>query len=119
MKQLVCRMRLQIWRDDKAFGPGVAELMERVDATGSLKSACAGMGIAYSNAWKILRRAQEQLGFPLLEGHAGGKPGGNSTLTAEGRAFLQAYRAFSREAAASVQALFAKHFPQRAEQAPE
>lgn len=112
MKPLVCRMRLQIWRDDKAFGPGVAELLERVDAAGSLKSACAQMGIAYSNAWRILRRAQEQLGFPLLESHAGGKPGGNSALTEEGRAFLLAYRAFAREAAESVQVLFQKHFPQ-------
>ena len=33
-------MRLRVSRTDHAFGPGVAELMEHVEATGSLSKGC-------------------------------------------------------------------------------
>lgn len=36
-------MRLRISRTDHAFGPGVAELMEHVEATGSLSKGCKCM----------------------------------------------------------------------------
>ncbi len=54
-------MRLRISRTDHAFGPGVAELMEHVEATGSLSKGCKCMQMAYSKGWKILKRAEEDL----------------------------------------------------------
>ena len=41
-------MRLRVSRTDHAFGPGVAELMEHVEATGSLLKGCKCMQMAYS-----------------------------------------------------------------------
>ena len=55
-------MRLRVSRTDHAFGPGVAELMEHVEATGSLSKGCKCMQMAYSKGWKILKRAEEDLG---------------------------------------------------------
>ena len=49
-------MRLRVSRTDHAFGPGVAELMEHVEATGSLSKGCKCMQMAYSKGWKILKR---------------------------------------------------------------
>ena len=43
-------MRLRVSRTDHAFGPGVAELMEHVEATGSLSKGCKCMQMAYSKA---------------------------------------------------------------------
>ena len=65
-------MRLRVSRTDHAFGPGVAELMEHVEATGSLSKGCKCMQMAYSKGWKILKRAEEDLGIPLVQGNRGG-----------------------------------------------
>ena len=71
-------MRLRVSRTDHAFGPGVAELMEHVEATGSLSKGCKCMQMAYSKGWKILKRAEEDLGIPLVQatGAAATRPDG-------------------------------------------
>ena len=74
-------MRLRVSRTDHAFGPGVAELMEHVEATGSLSKGCRCMQMAYSKGWKILKRAEEDLGIPLVQGNRGGSNGGQTVLT--------------------------------------
>ena len=90
-------MRLRVSRTDHAFGPGVAELMEHVEATGSLSKGCKCMQMAYSKGWKILKRAEEDLGIPLV-------------LTPEGKEFLKRYRKFEQEVRAGADASFQKWF---------
>ena len=94
MEPLRYDLRLRLFRDEKFFGPGVAELMHGVEQRGSIRAACRDMGMAYSKAWKILRRAETDLGFALLHREAGGHGGGNASLTPEGKDFLQRYDAF-------------------------
>ena len=48
------------------FGPGVAELLERVREHRSLRAAAASMEMAYSKAWRIIHEAEEGFGFRLL-----------------------------------------------------
>ena len=69
-------MRLRVSRTDHAFGPGVAELMEHVEATGSLSKGCKCMQMAYSKGWIILKRAEEDLGIPLVPGRQQRRPDG-------------------------------------------
>jgi hypothetical protein len=54
-------MRLRVSRTDHAFGPGVAELMEHVEATGSLSKGCKCMQMAYSKGWKNLKSAPRRI----------------------------------------------------------
>lgn len=103
-------MRLRVSRTERAFGPGVAELMEQVEKTGSLSGGCKSMKMAYSKGWKILKRAEEDLGFLLVQGNRGGNNGGKTVLTPEGKAFLERYRAFEREVRKSADAAFQKYF---------
>ena len=84
-------VRLTIKEGDKFFGPGIAALLHLVDEHGSIQAACAVMDMSYSKAWKIIKRADQALGFPLLLSKNGGKEGGRSSLTEEGRRFLQCY----------------------------
>ena len=84
------------WGGEKCFGPGIAELLEGVDREGSLRAAACGMGMAYSKAWTALRRCEETLKVPLLERKTGGRSGGHSRLTAEGRFLLEEYRRLER-----------------------
>ncbi len=73
------------------FGNGIAELLEQVEKLGSLSEACTSMNMAYSKAWKIIKRAEKELKFNLIDRKTGGQGGGGSTLTHEGKEFLQKY----------------------------
>ena len=88
----------------------VAELLQRIEATGSLSAAYKAMGMSASKAWKILRRAEADLGFALVSSTAGGKSGGSSVLTPEGRLLLERYTAFNAEVQSAAAQAFAKYF---------
>ncbi|HHX13929.1 MAG TPA: LysR family transcriptional regulator [Clostridiales bacterium] len=71
-----------------AFGPGTAELLSRIEETGSLNQAAKAMKMAYSKAWKSIQNTEKNLGFQLIERQG---PNG-SVLTDDGRAMLTHYR---------------------------
>ena len=93
-KELRCQTSVRIYGEEKCFGPGVAELLERVDQLHSLRKATIEMDMAYSKAWKIVKVAETNLGFQLLKSVTGGKGGGGAELTPDGKSFLAAYRRF-------------------------
>ncbi len=78
--------------EEKFFGPGIAELLERVEDEGSVKEACRAMGLSYSKGRAILRRAEEKFGFALISVRHGGAGGGAAALTEEGRRAVDMYR---------------------------
>ncbi len=92
------------------FGNGIAELLEHIDKTGSLTEACGAMDMAYSKAWKIIKRAEKELGFLLVERKTGGQGGGGSILTQEGKDFLQRYINFRKDIEAHANKSFTKYF---------
>ena len=77
--------------DEKFFGEGPARLMRAVEATGSLRAAATSMGMAYTKALKLIRNAENTLNFPLINRSVGGKDGGGSYLTEEGKEWLERY----------------------------
>lgn len=93
-KQLRCQVSVRIFGEEKCFGPGVADLLERVDRLKSLRKATIEMDMAYSKAWKIVKIAETNLGFELLKSVTGGKGGGGAELTEDAKRFLTAYRRF-------------------------
>ena len=95
-------VKVRVYNESIDFGKGVAELLQRIEATGSLSAAC--------KAWKILRRAEADLGFALVSSTAGGKSGGSSVLTPEGRLLLERYTAFNAEVQLAAAQAFAKYF---------
>lgn len=102
---------LRLYEDDiKFFGPGVAALLERIPDAGSLRAAAASMNMAYSKAWKIMHRAEEMLGFPLLESHIGGAGGGGAAVTERAQIFLACYREFETRLHQTADRLFAEIF---------
>ncbi len=82
---------------ERSFGPGVAELLERVDTLHSLRKATAQMRMSYSKAWHIIHNAELTFGFPLLETKIGGRDGGGAVLTADARRILAGYRTLERD----------------------
>lgn len=83
--------------DEKFFGEGPCRLLHAIEATGSLNAAAQSMGMAYTKALKLINNAEKALGFKLTVRAVGGKSGGGSKLTDEGKAWLERYEAY-REA---------------------
>ena len=110
MDALHYTLRIRICSEKVFFGPGVSEILQRVEKTGSLRTAAGEMQMSYSKAWKIVRTAGEELGFALMERHAGGPGGGFSHLTEQGRDFLARYEAFQQEIRQAADGLFLKYF---------
>ena len=66
---------------ERFFGEGPCRLLHLIEETGSLRAAAMSMGMAYTKALAIMRRAEKNLGFPLTARRIGGKGGGGSVLT--------------------------------------
>ena len=109
-QKLHYRMSVRLWKEDKVFGPGICELLQMIDETGSMHQAAARMGLAYSKAWKMMKTTEEGLGFALTERVSGGRQGGGSRVTVEGRNMMEKYLAFEKEAREAVDLVFEKYF---------
>ena len=92
------------------FGPGVAELLERVREHRSLRAAAASMEMAYSKAWRIIHEAEEGFGFRLLDSTIGGNHGGGAVLTPQAERLLAAYEDYQAQVEAFAQEKFLKTF---------
>lgn len=80
----------------------VCALLQSVASDGSLNAAARSLGISYRYAWGLLKKAEEQIGAPLLRSRTGGSGGGGADLTAAALGLLDRYQRF--RAAVSDQA---------------
>lgn len=85
-------VQVRLAKEGIFFGPGKARLMEYIEKTGSMQEACLEMGLSYSKGARMIKSAEKQLGFKLLERRIGGSGGGGSRLTDEGMDLLKKYR---------------------------
>ena len=67
------------------------KLLKEIDGQGSLKKAALKMGLSYRKAWGDIRDAEDFLSFSLIETVRGGKDGGLSKLTVEGKDLIAAF----------------------------
>ena len=95
----------------KFFGEGPCRLLRAVEKTGSLRSAAASMDMAYTKALKLMKNAEAALGFPLTMRATGGKDGGGSILTPEGKEWLTRYEAYRDACVQANQSLYERFFP--------
>lgn len=95
----------------KFFGEGPLRLLRNVERTGSLRAAALEMEMAYSKASKLLKQAEVNLGFSLTMRSAGGKDGGGSVLTPEGKRWLRQYEAYRNACVEANQAIYRRFFP--------
>ncbi|MDD3254054.1 MAG: LysR family transcriptional regulator [Lachnospiraceae bacterium] len=103
-------LRLQLYRRERNFGPGVTALMQLVQEKSSLSAACKTMHMSYSKAWKIIRKTEDDLGIKLMEGTRGGESGGGTVLTEDGRKLLEQYHRFEQETECAAQEIFRRIF---------
>lgn len=69
----------------------LVNLLKEIDLEGSLKKAAIKMGLSYRKAWGDIREAEFFFGFSLIQTVRGGKDGGLSKLSEEGRDLILAF----------------------------
>jgi molybdate transport system regulatory protein len=87
-----------------AIGPGKAELVERIAATGSISAAARAMGMSYRRAWQLVEAMNRACREPVVVTAVGGKRGGGAEVTAFGRDLVRRFRAMERKASAAIAA---------------
>lgn len=94
---------------DAFLGPGKAELLERIAASGSISAAGRAMGMSYKRAWQLVETLNGYFRKPLVTAATGGKAGGGAQLTPLGKQVLAQYQAMAvateKACAAQVAAL--------------
>lgn len=74
------------------FGPGKAELLARIEQTGSISEAAKAMEMSYMRAWTLVKSMETGFVEPLVLKTRGGSSRGGATLSETGRAVLALYR---------------------------
>ena len=98
---------------EKFFGEGPAQLLHRIEEKGSLRAAAISMEMAYTKALNIIKHAEKALGLPLVIRTTGGKSGGGSQLTPEGKEWLERYEAYRDACLEANRRLYMEFFPQQ------
>ena len=80
--------------NEKFFGEGPYNLLCAIEKTGSLRSAAISLGLSYTKALRMIKNAEKALGFSLTKRSTGGKNGGGSTITPEGKEWLKKYETY-------------------------
>lgn len=78
--------------NDIALGPGKADLLEGIAATGSISAAARRMGMSYRRGWQLVDTMNRCFKRPLVETNTGGVRGGGARLTELGGDVLRRYR---------------------------
>ena len=71
------------------------------------------MDMAYTKALKLIRNAETALGVTLIRRSTGGKNGGGSCLTEEGKEWLERYEAYRDACKEANSALYLEFFPEQ------
>lgn len=72
-------------------------LLEAIGQSGSLSSAAKAVGLSYKGAWDAVKTMNNMLAQPVAVTQAGGKHGGETIVTAEGRRVITAFRQMQSE----------------------
>jgi molybdate transport system regulatory protein len=80
-------------------------LLEAIRDHGSIAAAAQAAGLSYKGAWDAVQALNNLFDRPLVRGHAGGRSGGETRVTAEGEAVIAAFHLVDRELARALLAL--------------
>ena len=95
-------LKLRILFDAAMLGPGKAELLAQIAATGSIAAAGRQMGMSYKRAWMLVEEMNRAFRAPLVASLRGGPGGGGAQLTEAGVEVLRLYHRVVEQALAAA-----------------
>ena len=103
-------LSLALARETVFFDSRTAMLLQLIDETRSVRTACQRMQMSYSSGWNVIRRLESQLGRTLVQRSQGGAGGGKSSLTDDGQRLLSRYEAYAAALREEAQRLYGRYF---------
>ena len=95
--------RIRVVRDGEVLvGPGMAELLEAIRRTGSLRVAAGELQMSYMHAWGLVKTMNRGFRDPLVELSRGGMERGGARLSPLGEEVLGLYREMEAETLRAV-----------------
>jgi molybdate transport system regulatory protein len=85
-----------------AMGPGKAELIERIAASGSISAAARAMGMSYRRAWQLVEALNKDYRERVVTTAAGGARGGGAQVTPFGLRRVAEFRSMEKKASAAI-----------------
>jgi molybdate transport system regulatory protein len=79
--------------DELAMGPGKADLLDAIQAEGSISGAGRKLGMSYRRTWLLVDAMNRCWSEPLVDATPGGGEHRGARVTATGQEVLAAYRA--------------------------
>jgi molybdate transport system regulatory protein len=76
-----------------AIGPGKADLLRSIDATGSISASARAVGMSYRRAWLLVDTMNRCFREPVVSSATGGTGGGGARLTPFGLRVLRRFEA--------------------------
>lgn len=96
-------MTLRILARSRAtMGPGKAELLAHIEATGSISAAAREMGMSYRRAWQLVEAMNRDFVAPLVTTETGGRRGGGARVTELGHEALRQFRRMELRASTAI-----------------
>jgi molybdate transport system regulatory protein len=94
-------VRIDLDTEDR-IGPGKIQLLENIQACGSISAAGRAMDMSYKRAWDLVDEINRICKRAAVERQTGGKNGGGASLTSFGASLVARYRKIERAAASAV-----------------
>ena len=82
---------------NKFLGGDTIALLEKINELGSINSAAKAVGISYKTAWHLVNMVNNLSEKPLVDRVIGGKGGGGTALTKEGKKVIEQFRVVQEE----------------------
>jgi len=79
------------------LGKKVLNLLKDIDTEGSIQAAAEKNNISYRKAWGDIKNAEKILKFPITKTKRGGKDGGKTSLTEDGKNMIEAFNELENE----------------------
>ena len=98
-------VKSKIWFEKSGkpvFGEGRYRILKAVETGGSISAAARALGMSFRDVWYNVDRAEKNLGVRLLVRTRGGRGGGRSHLTSDGRFLVGEYERVLRERTKSL-----------------
>lgn len=106
-------VRSKVWfvlGNDHIFGSGLARLLADIERFGTLREAAEVGRVSYRHAWDMIKNAEARIGSKLILPEVGGRGGGRSTLSDEGKRLLHLFQRINKEVAEFADERFAALF---------
>jgi len=94
------KVKCRFWVESEKgpfLGFGRIELLEKIDELGSINRAAKAMNMAYRQAWRLVESMNSKAEKPLVEKQTGGKGGGGTYITPEGKKAIQMFKELEKE----------------------